>query len=212
MALGAVAAVPSTESVDTHQVSTAMKKWAYTGSYGSGGCFLSRSCIAPWRIWERGETDGRTVRRPSSRQRCAAAAAEILSFLYKLNGGRQNKRAAEFCVVWGSGLGQILDIPNPQASDENGRRGSEKYCRVRSAANLPGGEQASFCEGAGCAFSFLILILKTGADLEKERTLPSLFLIGLLSVGRQHSDEPVRACHHHSSLKILCRAIPILIL
>ena len=52
-------------------------------------------------------------------------------------------------MVWGLDLGQILDIPNPQASDENGRRGWAKDCRVRSVASLPGGEQAAFCEGGG---------------------------------------------------------------
>ena len=91
MALGAVAAVPSTEALDPRQVSMALTKWAYTGSHGSGACFLSRSCIAPWRIWEWEGTDGCNVRSPSLRQRCAAAAAANNPFFLQIEWWKANK-------------------------------------------------------------------------------------------------------------------------
>ena len=96
---------------------------------------------------------------------------EILPFFYKLNGGRQNKRAAAFCVVWGLDLGQILDIPNPQASDEIGRRGSAKYCRVRSAASLPGGEQATFFWGVRLRLLIFDFDTEDGGRLRKKSAL-----------------------------------------
>ena len=73
-----------------------------------------------------------------------------------------------FCVVWGSGLGQILDIPNPQASDENGRRGWAKDCRVRSVASLPGGEQAAFFWGGGLRLLILDFDTEDGGRLGKK--------------------------------------------
>ena len=105
MALGAVAAVLSTEAVDPRQVSMALTKWAYTGSHGSGACFLSCSCIAPWKIWERGGTDSCTVRIPLSRQGCAAAAAAAANTPLFLQIERRKAKQMSGCVLRGSGLG-----------------------------------------------------------------------------------------------------------